>query len=156
MKPRRSGLVMVKLSAAVQRFVREQRVARLATVDGRGRPHVVPVVFAYAAGRVYTPIDAKPKSTEPGRLRRVKNIEANPYVQVLIDHYDEDWRRLGYVQLRGRAELLEAGEEHRRALRLLQRKYLQYDQLPLAGRPVIKITIERAIMWGRVAEARPS
>ena len=139
---------MAQLTRRVERFLRAQRVARLATVDARGRPHVVPIVFAYSGGHLYTPIDLKPKSASPRRLQRVRNILANPQVQVLIDQYEEDWRRLGYVQLRGRAELIERGSEHRRALRLLERKYLQYADLPLQGRPVIKITVERAVTWG--------
>lgn len=139
---------MAQSSKAAERFVRGQRVARLATVDARGRPHIVPIVFAYAARRLYIPLDLKPKSTAPQRLRRVRNIQANPRVQVLVDRYDEDWRRLGYVQLRGHAELIEQGDEYRRALRLLERKYPQYAELPLQGRPVIKVTVERLVAWG--------
>lgn len=143
---------MPQLPTDVARFLRTHRVARLATVDARGRPHVVPVVFAYSAGRLYTPIDLKPKSVSPERLQRVRNIRANPQVQVLVDRYDEEWARLCYVQLRGRAELIERGAEHRRALRLLEGKYPQYGDLPLEGRPVIKVAIERAVVWGALAE----
>ncbi len=67
---------------------------------------------------------------------------------MVVDRYDEDWGRLGYVQLRGRAELIERGYEYRRAVRLLKRKYRQYAELPLRGRPVIKVTVERTIAWG--------
>ncbi len=134
----------------VEQFVRAQRVARLATVDARGRPHVLPIVFAYAAGCLYTPLDLKPKSVPPERLQRVRNILGSPHVQVLVDHYDEDWLQLGYVQLRGGAELIEQGDEYRRALRLLESKYPQYGALPLEGRPVIKITVDRAVTWGRL------
>ena len=130
-------------------FIQTQRVARLATVDERGRPHVVPIVFACADDRLYTPIDLKPKTAAPHRLRRVHNIAANPQVQVLLDSYDEDWAKLGYVQLRGRAELLEDGDEYRHALGLLERKYEQYAHLPLRGRPVIKVVIEDVVSWGR-------
>lgn len=135
---------------AVESFLQAQRVARLATVDARDRPHAVPIVFAYADGCVYTPVDLKPKSAPPKRLRRVRNIAANPQVQVLVDHYDEDWRRLGYVQLRGRAELIERGSEYRRALRLLERKYPQYADLPLSGRLVIKVTVGHVVSWGKL------
>ena len=130
-------------------FLEEQRVARLATVDDRGRPHIVPIVFAYADGVVYTPIDLKPKTTSPERLRRVRNILANPQVQVLVDHYDEDWQRLGYVQLRGTAEIIERGAEYDQAIRLLEEKYQQYQGLPLEGRPVSKISVERTVTWGQ-------
>ena len=134
--------------AEMNALLKEQPVARLATVDRRGRPHVVPVVFAYAAGRIYTPLDLKPKSVPPQRLQRVRNILANPHVQVLVDRYDEDWRRLAYVQLRGRADLIAAGAEYRRAIGLLERKYSQYAALPLRGRPVIRVVVERTVSWG--------
>ncbi len=133
-----------------ERFLEQQRVARLATVDGQGRPHIVPIVFAYANDVLYSPIDLKPKIAPPERLRRVRNIRSNPHVQVLVDHYDEDWQRLGYVQLRGRAEIIERGAEYRQAIRLLEEKYQQYQELPLEGRPVIKVSIERTVTWGEV------
>jgi coenzyme F420-0:L-glutamate ligase/coenzyme F420-1:gamma-L-glutamate ligase len=139
------------LAGEAARFVQAQRVGRLATVDARGRPHLVPVVFAYATGRLYVPLDLKPKKVTPQRLQRVRNILGNPQVQMLVDRYDEDWGRLGYVQLRGRAELMERGREYQRAIRLLERKYPQYAQLPLRGRPLIKIAVERAVSWGRLA-----
>jgi len=129
-------------------FVERARLARLATVDERGSPHVVPIVFVYVDGIVYTPIDLKPKAVPARGLRRVRNIEANPRVQVLVDRYDEDWNRLAYVQLRGRAELIEGGEKYDRSLRLLEEKYPQYATLPLAGRPVIRIAVERMVSWG--------
>ena len=137
--------------AAVERFVREHRVARLATVDERGRPHAVPICYVYSGGRLYTPLDLKPKAVPPEGLRRVRNIMANPQVQVLIDEYDEDWSRLAFVQLRGAAILLHEGTEYRRALRLLSGKYPQYQALPLAGRPLIQITVERTMAWGRLS-----
>ena len=138
----------MQISIEAERFVQAQRVARLATVDARGGPHVVPIVYAYADGCLYTPIDRKPKTASPERLQRVRNIQANPQVQVIVDRYEEDWRRLRYVQLRGQAELIAHGDEHRRALQLLERKYPQYGELPLEGRLVIKVVIERAVVWG--------
>ncbi len=140
----------MELPGEIEAFVRAQRVARLATVDARGRPHVVPIVFAYAARRLYTPIDAKPKSVSFRELKRVRNILASHHVQVLLDRYDEDWSQLGFVQLRGRAELIERGDEHREAIGLLERAYPQYTGLPLEGRPVIRVTIESFFSWGRV------
>jgi coenzyme F420-0:L-glutamate ligase / coenzyme F420-1:gamma-L-glutamate ligase len=141
---------MVELPDELERFVRAQRVARLATVDARGRPHVVPIVFVYAASQLYTPIDAKPKSVPVRKLRRVRNILASPHVQVLLDRYDEDWSQLGFVQLRGHAELIERGDEHREAIGLLERAYPQYAGLPLEGRPIIRVTIESFFSWGRI------
>ncbi len=140
---------MAELASSTRRFINEQRVARLGTVDEQGRPHIVPIVFVYDERIVYTPIDVKPKAVPPEGLRRVRSIQANPDVQVLVDHYEEDWRRLGYVQLRGSAELINQGAEYQRAISLLEEKYEQYQELPLEGRPVIKISIERTVTWGQ-------
>ncbi len=145
------GAIVTQLPPKVEGFLRAQRVGRLATVDPRGRPHVVPICYAYTGGRLYTPLDLKPKTTAPEGLRRVRNILANPRVQVLVDEYDEDWSRLAFVQLRGSAALLREGGEYRRALRLLARKYPQYQALPLAGRPVIAVTVERVVSWGQLS-----
>ncbi len=136
------------LSPAEDAFVREHRVGRLATVDGAGSPHVVPVCFAYADRIVYSVIDAKPKRVPPARLRRLRNLRANPAVQLLVDHYDEDWGRLAYVQLRGKAMILEPGTEQLHGIRLLRAKYPQYAAMDIDASPVIKIAVERAVSWG--------
>jgi PPOX class probable F420-dependent enzyme len=115
-------------------------VARLATVDPDGRPHVVPICFVLDGGTLYTAIDEKPKRTR--RLRRLENIEANPQVEVLIDHYEEDWSKLWWLRLRGRARIV----EDRRAVELLVAKYPQYRERPPAG-PVIAVAIEERSEW---------
>jgi PPOX class probable F420-dependent enzyme len=133
-------------------FVVESRVARLATVDETGAPHVVPVCYATDGRAYYSPLDAKPKRTPPERLQRVRNLRGNPRVALLIDHYDEDWTRLRFVMVRGRAELLEAGTEWRAARALLEAKYPQYRGLPLPpGAPVIKIVPDRVVGWSASA-----
>ena len=119
----------------------DARVARLATVDGEGRPHVVPICFAVDGRTLYTAVDEKPKRTR--ELRRLRNIEANPAVEVLIDHYEEDWSRLWWVRLRGRARVTGL---HERALELLQAKYEQYRAAPPAG-PLIEVTVEEQAAW---------
>jgi PPOX class probable F420-dependent enzyme len=129
-------------------LVAEGRVARLATVDEAGSPHVVPVCYATDGRTYYSPLDAKPKRTPPERLQRVRNIRRNPRVALLIDHYDEDWSRLRFVMVRGRAELLEAGAEWQAARALLEAKYPQYAGLPLPPEaPVIKIVPEHVVRW---------
>jgi PPOX class probable F420-dependent enzyme len=115
-------------------------VARLATVDGNGRPHVVPICFAIDGDTLYTAVDEKPKRTR--RLKRLANIEANPYVEVLIDHYEDDWSRLWWVRLRGVARIVE--DPH--AVELLAAKYPQYREQPPAG-PVIVVTVEERREW---------
>jgi PPOX class probable F420-dependent enzyme len=106
--------------------VSKSRVARLATIDPDGRPHLVPIVFALDGDTLYSAVDAKPKRSR--RLRRIENARARPDVTVLVDHYDEDWSRLWWVRLRGRARVLDSGEEAERALGLLMERYEQYQQ----------------------------
>jgi PPOX class probable F420-dependent enzyme len=137
----------VALPPDLETFVRDARVARLATVDEHGRPHIVPVCFAYQNGFIYSVLDRKPKRVPVRQLRRVRNLLANPNVQLLVDRYDEDWSRLRYVQLRGRAELVYAGPEHAQVLALLLAKYEQYAAMRLEDAPVIKITVDEAISW---------
>jgi PPOX class probable F420-dependent enzyme len=128
-------------------FIERQRVARLATVDARGRPHVVPVVFAYDGQRLFTPIDAKPKRVGASRLKRVRNIQSDPHVVVLFDRYDEDWRQLAWVQFYGLATFVESGPVRETGAGLLTQRYPQYTKGSLAGRPVIVITEERITSW---------
>ena len=129
-------------------FAAESRVARLATIDDAGHPHVVPVCYATDGRAYYSPIDAKPKRTPPDRLKRVRNIRANPQVALLIDHYEEDWARLRFLMVQGRAELLTGGTEWRTARALLEAKYPQYRALPLPPEgPVIKIVPDHVVRW---------
>ncbi|MDE3095420.1 MAG: TIGR03668 family PPOX class F420-dependent oxidoreductase [Chloroflexota bacterium] len=129
-------------------FIDTRRVARLATADAHGRPHVVPVCFALLGDTLYTPVDEKPKRAAPAGLRRVRNIAREPRVQVLVDVYDDaDWSNLRYVQLRGRARIIEAGGEHTRALAALRARYPQYRAMALESRPVIAVDIDRAVHW---------
>ena len=138
----------IAISIDTAAFVNSQRAARLATVDGRGRPHVVPVCFALEGATLYIAIDEKPKSGDPRRLRRLRNIQGNAQVQVLFDVYeDADWSRLRYAQLRGRARIIEAGDEHARALALLRERYPQYRTMALESRPVIAVDVERVVEW---------
>jgi PPOX class probable F420-dependent enzyme len=118
----------------------DARVARLATVGRDGRPHVVPICFVLEGSTLYTAVDEKPKRTR--RLRRLQNIEANPAVEVVIDHYEDDWSRLWWVRLRGTARIV----EDPRAVELLAAKYPQYRERPPAG-PVIAIEIEERSEW---------
>jgi coenzyme F420-0:L-glutamate ligase/coenzyme F420-1:gamma-L-glutamate ligase len=124
------------------------RVARLATADAEGRPHVVPICFAAAGGRLYSAIDEKPKRAQPLRLKRVRNILANPHVALVADDYREDWRRLRYALVLGTAAVVEPGAgEHRAAVRALRRKYRQYAAMRLEDRPVLAITPARIVTW---------
>jgi len=109
-----------------------ERVGRLATSDSQGRPHLVPVVFALAGDRVFLPIDHKPKrASSPESLRRVRNLRANARASLLVDHYEEDWRRLAWVRVDGAVELITEGPLYREAAARLKEKYPQYREHPL-------------------------
>lgn len=116
----------------------------MATVTPDGRPHLVPVVFAVDHGAVYTAVDAKPKSTR--RLRRIANIEHNPNVSLLVDHYDPDWVRLWWVRVDGVATIHHDGPVLDLGYRLLRAKYAQYQSVPLDG-PVIAVNATRWSGW---------
>ena len=142
---------MEPLSREMEALVSSQRVARLATADSQGTPHIVPVCFAYDGRHFYSVIDRKPKrAASPLSLKRVRNIMANPRVALLIDVYYEDWGRLWFIMVLGRGELIERGEEYQRALALLKEKYLQYRAMDIEGRAVIKITPQRTTRWGKI------
>jgi len=129
------------------RLLSSARVAHLATADARGRPHVVPICFAIDGDKLFTPLDAKPKKRAPLKLKRVRNIAANPHAAIVVDHYEEDWRRLGYVLLNGKAKLLCRGARHRRAVRSLKAKYSQYRAMDIDDSPLIAVTVEHGYIW---------
>lgn len=136
-----------------RQFLDAHRVARLATADGAGRPHVVPVCYALDGDNLYFTIDEKPKRAGGARLKRLSNIGENPRVALVVDRYDEDWSRLGWVMLRGRAEVLEAGAEHDRAQDLLRARYAQLKAMRIEHLPVVAVRIDRAIGWGNLSGA---
>jgi PPOX class probable F420-dependent enzyme len=128
----------------MRRHVAEARHGYLATSGRDGRPHIVPFSFVLAGDAVYSAVDAKPKRT--ARLQRLENVRRQPLVSVLVDHYTEDWDKLWWVRLDGRAEVLPADEESDRALELLAGKYPQY-RAHLPQGPVLKVVVERWIGW---------
>jgi PPOX class probable F420-dependent enzyme len=121
------------------------RVARLATCDAAGQPHLVPITFALDGDVIVTAVDHKPKRTT--RLRRLANIAANPRVSVLADHYEDDWSRLWWVRADGRARVVERGTpEHDDAVARLAERYEQYRERPPEGR-AIAISVSRWTGW---------
>ncbi len=119
-------------------------VARLATLDADGRPHVVPIVFVLIEDTLYSAVDAKPKRSRT--LRRMENARERPDVAVLVDHYEDDWTELWWVRLRGRARVLDGGDEAARALTALRSKYEQYREVP-PGLPVLAVDISEWRSW---------
>jgi coenzyme F420-0:L-glutamate ligase/coenzyme F420-1:gamma-L-glutamate ligase len=137
-------------------FLVRQRVGRLATADGTGKPHAVPVCFAFARSSIFIALDEKPKKVPASSLKRVKNILENPDVTLVTDRYAEDWSLLAFVMVRGRAGLLEPDtEEHAAAVRLLRGKYHQYEAMRIEENPVIAIRPEKAVSWGALDEPEP-
>jgi PPOX class probable F420-dependent enzyme len=120
------------------------RVARLATADLGGIPHVVPLVFALDGRTLYWAVDAKPKRSR--RLKRLANIGQNPNVELVVDQYDEDWAALWWVRAGGTARVVDDERERTRAIELLQEKYEQYRSIPPEG-PVVAIQLARITGW---------
>lgn len=118
------------------------RVARLATVDERGRPHLVPVVFALDGDTLFTVVDEKPKRTT--ELKRLANVRANPRVSLLADHYEEDWSKLWWARADGTARVLPPDEpEAKRAIDLLTARYPQQRAIG----SVLAVDLQRWSGW---------
>jgi PPOX class probable F420-dependent enzyme len=127
------------------------RVARLATLDDQGSPHLIPICFALNANVFYSAIDRKPKRVAPKQLARLKNIKKTPEVALLVDRYEEDWTLLWYVLVRGEAELVSSPAERKRALRSLRAKYPQYrGEMLQEDAPLLRITPHRITAWGDI------
>ena len=136
-------------------FLQAQRVARLATADLEGHPHIVPVCYAYDGAHFYIPLDEKPKRVDESKLRRVRNILARHEASLLFDQYDNDWSRLGYVLVHGQAGLLQPGDVlHAQALALLRERYVQYRSMELESHAVIMITPDSVTSWGPALEGK--
>ena len=126
-------------------WVTQSQVARLATVDGT-RPHLVPIVFCLVDGDLLVPVDGKPKSGKP--LKRLRNITRNPAVAVLVDRYSDDWSKLRWARIDGRAEVVATDRRIRAALKA---KYPQYDHIEM-GTQAIRITIDGVTSWSTEGE----
>lgn len=125
-------------------------MGHLATSGPEGKPHLVPICFVLEGGLLYTPIDGKPKRRPAESLRRIRNIRQNARVAFLVDVYEEDWSRLGFVLVEGEAEILREGEEFERAVHALRGKYRQYERVAIGGPEglIIRITPRRLSSWG--------
>lgn len=132
-------------------MVRDARIGRLATVNERGRPSVVPFCFAVIGDEepvIVSVLDEKPKDVPDEELARVRNIRRNPNAAFVIDHYEENWSRLSFVQVRGQARLVSPGEPgHAAAITALREKYPQYRSMAIEGHPVIMIEQLRINTW---------
>jgi PPOX class probable F420-dependent enzyme len=145
------------LTASQRAFLASARRAVLATIDSNGRSRLVPICFVLDEERrmVYSPLDDKPKSVrDPHELARVRDVLRDPRVSILVDRWDEDWSRLAWLRLHGTATVLEPSgdpsDERAWAVHALRTKYPQYETHDLAARPLIRMTMERAVGWGRL------
>ncbi len=139
---------LAQLPAEQAELLNRAPVGRLATAGVNGVPHVIPVCYALMDGMIYSVLDQKPKRASLTRLRRVRNILANPQVSLVVDHYEEDWECLWYILISGTAELLEEGGERPDAIQVLREKYAQYRLMNIDPNPVIKIMPSQVVSWG--------
>jgi PPOX class probable F420-dependent enzyme len=141
--------VSVDLPAFAAELLRDGRVARLGTADRAGQPLVVPVCYVFDGKACFSAIDTKPKRIPASGLRRVRNIADNPRVSLVVDRYDEEWTRLCWVIVQGRADILTDGPERAGAVDMLRDKYAQYRALGLDRETatVIRISPERTLFW---------
>ena len=142
--------ILMRLNRNVTRFVRSARIAHLATADANGQPHVIPICFVFDGKNFYSSIDEKPKRVSPVKLKRLRNIAENSNVALVIDRYDEDWRKLAYVLIFGKARLLRRGKTHQQVVKSLRRKYGQYRAMAIQERPMIAIMPKQIVVWGKV------
>ena len=152
---RRNGCrVADVLSASARIFLARHQVGHLATADATGAPHVIPFCFALVDDTLYFVIDGKPKRKKGLAIKRMRNIAENPAVAVVVDDYDDDWTRLAYVLVRGRAEVVANEAVRGRALAALREKYPQYRAMNLDGpdHPVVAITAECAHFWRAIRD----
>jgi PPOX class probable F420-dependent enzyme len=138
----------------VKKIIDKARVARLATVDTECKPHLIPVVFVFDNDCYFIPIDAKTKRSKPEKLKRAKNIQQNSNVALLIDEYNENWRKLYFIMIQGKASIIGGKKLEQqnelllleKAHKLLSDKYLQYQEIGI-GEYVIMIIPQKVITW---------
>ena len=139
----------MNISPAFEEFIQRARVARLATVDSEFKPHIVPVVFVFDGNNFFIPVDEKRKAAKPGKLKRIRNIQDNPNVALLIDEYSEDWTKLAFIMIEGKASVankIEGNIQVREAYNKLMTKYIQYQKVGI-GEVCIIITPKKVVSW---------
>ena len=139
----------MNIPSDVEEFIERARVARLATIDTEFKPHLVPVVFVFDGNHFFIPLDEKRKTAKPEKLKRIRNIQDNPNVTLLIDEYSEDWTKLAFVMIQGKASVAtkeEGNIQVREAYKKLMTKYLQYQKVSV-GEMCIIITPNKVASW---------
>ncbi len=144
----------VSFTAWQLELIREARVARLATLNRLGAPHLVPVCYALVDGHFAVAIDEKPK--RPVELARVRNVRADSRCSLLIDRYDDDWTRLAWLRIDANADVLPRGDGWPEALARLRERYPQYAAMALEDTQMLMITPRRVASWRWEAEVLSS
>lgn len=143
-----------EITEPIRHFILSHLVARLATAERNGQPHVIPFCYAFDGERFYFVVDEKPKRATGKPLKRIRNILENPQIALVIDDYTDDWTQLAYVLVTARATLVEDEEEYHRALRLLRERYPQYRLMDLAfpRNAMIRLSPTKVHAWGKVEQ----
>ena len=143
------------ITPVIEEFIERARVARLATVDYASKPYLVPVVFVFDGNHFFIPIDQKRKTVKPQKLKRIKNIQDNPNVALLIDKYNEDWTKLAFVMIQGKASIItsktQGNIQLQEAYKKLTTKYRQYQKIRLSEMCII-IKPEKVVSWGAIPD----
>jgi len=141
---------MASWTSEARRLLERGRVGHLATADAAGRPHVVPVCYAFDERALYFVADQKPKRTAARSLKRLRNLRENPQAALVVDEWDEDWTRLAWVMVRGPARVETDTERRADALVLLHRRYPQYDAMRLDdayAHPLVRLSAAHVVTW---------
>lgn len=166
---RHHGNVRLDIDSCRSRFA-AARHAYLATADGGGAPHLVPVTFALLSGMTDPPdgasadagaatppgdtivvaVDHKPKTTQ--NLKRLRNLAENPRVAFLVDRYDDSWAHLWWVRADGVATVERDGGYRAAALDALAARYPQYRERRPDG-PLIRVRVTRWSGWANAPRA---
>ncbi len=137
----------LKLNQKTMTLIKGAKVARLATVDQKSHPYVVPIVFVFHENSFFIPLDEKTKTVNPKNLKRVKNIEKNPNVNLLIDKYQNDWKKLFFLMIHGKAKVIDGNNKLMHKIhKLLILKYPQYKKIGF-GNSCIKIEPTKVRFW---------
>ena len=142
----------VVIPEPVQRFINTHVVARLATADAAGQPHVIPFCYAFDGGQVYFVVDQKPKRQTGKPLKRIRNMLENPQAAIVIDDYADDWTQLAYVLITGTTALVDDEAEYARMLARLRERYPQYRAMDLtfANNAMVRISPTKVHAWGKI------
>lgn len=140
------------ISEPVQRFINNHVVARLATADAAGQPHVIPFCYAFDGAHVYFVVDQKPKRQTGKPLKRIRNMLENPQAAIVIDDYADDWTQLAYILITGTTALVDDETEYARMLALLRERYPQYRAMDLtfANNAMVRISPTKVHAWGKI------